>query len=327
MNTINVYQKGVTIVELMIAMVLGLLVIAAVVQVFINNKEMYLVQESNARLQENGRYAIHTISEKIRKAGYLGCSTRSKGSSIANVVTGGTTNYLYDFQKPIQGSEATATNTWVPVLHSSIAGELTDTDVLTIRYIESQPYRISSHASAASDITIPTGNDFSEGDFAIASNCEFSTVFQITNSDPSTGTLEHKTSGVTPANASTSIIKSFQGGEVARVNTVSFYISDPDLNGIPSLYQVEFGGIPVEVVSGVDDLQIEYGVDNASADGAADVYQAANAVVDWLEVVSVRINLNLRSDDLSNLKVDSSSANDYFETQVFRTISLRNRVP
>lgn len=324
-----VKQKGVTIIELMIAMVMGLIITGAVVQVFANNKQIYLVQDVNARLQENGRYAIHTISEKIRKAGYLGCATRSKGTSISNVISGGSTNYLYDFQKPIQGFEATAANVWTPTLHSSITNALSNTDVLTIRYVDSQPYKITTHPTETANITIPVGNDFAGGNFAVVSNCDFATVFRITNNDPSTtGNLVHATSGYTPANSSTSLIRTFDNGRVARIKTLSYYVSDPDGDGVPSLYQVEFGGAPVEIVSGVDDFQVEYGVDTTSADGAADVYQTANSVTDWLEVVSVRLSLNFRSDDeYENLKVDSSSANDYFEAQISRTISLRNRIP
>jgi len=329
MSILSKNQKGLTIIELMIAMVMGLVITGAIVQVFANNKQIYLVQDTNARLQENARYALHTISEKIRKAGYVGCSTRSKGFSVNNVISGGETNYLYDFKTPIQGSEATATNTWAPALHSSIIDALTDTDVLTIRYVDSQPYRIATHTSATADITLPAGSDFAAGNFAVVSNCEFATVFRITKADSTAAvtTLEHATSGFTPANSSTSLIKEFDNGEVARIKTVSYYISDPDGDGIPSLYQVEFGGIPEEVIHGVDDMQIEYGVDTTSADGAADIYQTADAVSDWLQVVSVRINLNFRSTDDFKLKVDSSGSNDYFETQMTRTISLRNRIP
>jgi len=72
-------QKGISIVELMIAMALGLIVTGAVVQVSANNKQMYRMQDAKARLQENGRYAIHTIAEKIRKAGVQGVRNKIKG--------------------------------------------------------------------------------------------------------------------------------------------------------------------------------------------------------------------------------------------------------
>jgi type IV pilus assembly protein PilW len=61
-------------IELMIAMVLSLLVAAAMVMLFANSKETYRLNENMARLQENGRIAMHLISSDLRWTDYRACT-------------------------------------------------------------------------------------------------------------------------------------------------------------------------------------------------------------------------------------------------------------
>lgn len=63
-------QRGVTLIELMISMAIGLVVLWGVVEVFASNKETYKVQDSLGELQENGQYALNFISQQIRQTGY-----------------------------------------------------------------------------------------------------------------------------------------------------------------------------------------------------------------------------------------------------------------
>jgi len=62
-------QSGYSLVELMVAMVLGLLLVGGVVQVFQSGKASYRVQEGLGRLQENGRFADFYLSRVLRQAG------------------------------------------------------------------------------------------------------------------------------------------------------------------------------------------------------------------------------------------------------------------
>ncbi|WP_239796127.1 PilW family protein [Candidatus Nitrotoga arctica] len=63
------HQEGFSLVELMIAITLGLIVLLAVGSIFIGSRQTYRVQEDNARLQEAGRYALEVIGRSIRQAG------------------------------------------------------------------------------------------------------------------------------------------------------------------------------------------------------------------------------------------------------------------
>jgi len=74
MNTPDrIRQRGLSLIELMVAMTLGLLVAGAMVLLFANSKETYILNENLARLQENGRFAMHLISRDLRWADYRGC--------------------------------------------------------------------------------------------------------------------------------------------------------------------------------------------------------------------------------------------------------------
>ena len=63
------HQAGFSLVELMIAITLGLIVLLAVGSIFIGSRQTYRVQEDNARLQEAGRYALEVLGRSIRQAG------------------------------------------------------------------------------------------------------------------------------------------------------------------------------------------------------------------------------------------------------------------
>src|SRR5688500_13549681 len=66
------YSHGVTLVELMIAMVIGLLLVAAAVTLYAQSRATSQVNESAARLQEQGRYALSVIEPDIELAGFYG---------------------------------------------------------------------------------------------------------------------------------------------------------------------------------------------------------------------------------------------------------------
>ena len=65
-------MQGFSMVELMVAVVLGLLLTAAVLQTFVSLKRTYEFQEEFSRIQENGRFGIEFLSRDIRNADFWG---------------------------------------------------------------------------------------------------------------------------------------------------------------------------------------------------------------------------------------------------------------
>jgi type IV pilus assembly protein PilW len=64
------HQAGLTLVELMISMTLGLFVVMASTALLLSTKAGYLVQDEGARMEETGRYALEIIARAVRQAAY-----------------------------------------------------------------------------------------------------------------------------------------------------------------------------------------------------------------------------------------------------------------
>lgn len=64
------HSRGFTLIELMIALVLGLFLVAGVLYVFLSNSQTYRTNEALSRVQENGRFAIEFLTSDLRHASY-----------------------------------------------------------------------------------------------------------------------------------------------------------------------------------------------------------------------------------------------------------------
>ncbi len=64
---------GATLIELMIAMLLGLTLVAGIIQIFSGNRVTYQFTDSLARIQENARFSLDHIAFSTRMAGFRGC--------------------------------------------------------------------------------------------------------------------------------------------------------------------------------------------------------------------------------------------------------------
>ncbi|MDN5923497.1 MAG: prepilin-type N-terminal cleavage/methylation domain-containing protein, partial [Xanthomonadales bacterium] len=74
---------GFTLIELMISMVLGILVSAGIITVFLSTSRSNQVQTQMARLQENGRFAVSQMSDSLRMASASFCSGSGGNASRA----------------------------------------------------------------------------------------------------------------------------------------------------------------------------------------------------------------------------------------------------
>ena len=66
-------HSGFGLIELMIAMALGLLLVLGMTQVFLSARQTSLAQSASAQLQEDARYVLSKIAQEIRMAGMFGC--------------------------------------------------------------------------------------------------------------------------------------------------------------------------------------------------------------------------------------------------------------
>ena len=72
-------QVGMTLIEIMIALLIGAFLVGGVLQIFINTKQSYRMAENFSRFQENGRLALDLIGRDVRVAGYWGCLAHATG--------------------------------------------------------------------------------------------------------------------------------------------------------------------------------------------------------------------------------------------------------
>jgi len=69
--TLRKQQAGLTIVELMVSMTLGLLLTIAIAQIFLGTRQTYASQDENARMQETARFALQLIERELRMSGFV----------------------------------------------------------------------------------------------------------------------------------------------------------------------------------------------------------------------------------------------------------------
>ncbi|WP_263260278.1 prepilin-type N-terminal cleavage/methylation domain-containing protein [Pseudomonas sp. RIT-PI-S] len=66
-------QQGLSLIELMISLALGLIIVLGVTQAFISAKNTYLTQNAASAMQEDARYLLTRMSQEIRMTGMFGC--------------------------------------------------------------------------------------------------------------------------------------------------------------------------------------------------------------------------------------------------------------
>lgn len=349
----DVRAGGFTLVELMVAMTIGLIILAGVAQIFTSSRATYVVQEGLARVQENGRFAMEFIAQDLRMAGYAGCVNINQalnadaGLSVTNHLNGTDPATNFGPNGHIQGYDYD-TSSWDPVLPAGFfaAGEVQpNTDVLLIRRASDNPIGVVPPymPTPAAALQLTAGNGLSLDDIVIVSDCENVDIFQITGpTDPNaTGAINHNIGAGSPGNATMDLSKTYDGSaDVITLMTRVYYIGT-GASGGPALFtkDMQGGSMPAagqELVQDVETMQILYGEDT-DADGNADIYQLPAAVADWSRITSVRIGLLVRTPDERDVDLNTSTytvvpganfgpVNDRRQRRLFAsTIQLRNQ--
>ena len=331
-------EGGFSLVEVMISLVLGLIITISLIEIFISNNQFYRVQHAQARLQENGRYAMQYLTRQIRNVGYKGCATQNEKVSFTNLLDISDNPYLYDFAIEIQGAESTGYGNWNPAINSgsnsaALPKILSGSDVLTLRMVIEPIAPVISHANKAAPLKIEGGYKFDELDSVMVANCQAISIFKNTHSTTSSdGQLSFDVGG--SANITGELDRRYIDSEVMKLQTVSYYIRH-NAQGVPSLYHRVFRKNSQEIVKGVEQMQLTYGIDT-TGDNAINEYQTANLITDWALVKSIQISLVLRTLE-DNMTIDGpqnywlnntllTPTDSYLRAVFMQTITLRNRV-
>lgn len=346
-------QRGFSIIELMIAMVLGLVLMAGVLQVFITSKQTFNLNEEMNWIQENARYSVGYLAEDIRMAGYYGCASRA--SNVVNVLNNPSSSWVTDFNKGIQGYDGNSgtfpSTTFPRPVTGTLTPELPKTDVFTVHRGDfDNAFKVSGHNATSAVIDVQGTHQFGEGTILIVSDCRNTAIFQTTGNQ--TNKVNHnKGNSVSPGNCT-------KGLGVPRLCTANgngytykddafimqavghAYYVDVASNGVPSLFRetLNKGGVTTtkeELIQGVENMQLQYGLDT-DGDNIPNRYVRADQITatQWeTAVISARLTLLLRSltelasepQVFSYMGASYTPTDRYVRRTVTTTVKLRNR--
>lgn len=288
-------ERGLSLVELLIGMTLGLVLTAAVVQIYLSGRRNQTLQESLTGRQEATRFAAQAIERDAKMAGFRGC-LRDVGNVRNSLVN--PTDFLNNYGQFVTGFDGGG-GAWNPGLPATIAGAnpVAGTDVLTLRTAD-DPGSVFLTANMASDTAdMVTRDDFATaplgvGDIAVVTDCGGAAVFQVTGFNAGTGDIVHDIGGaLVPGNASKDLDRRFPiGSQIFRLRNTTYFIAPSTNNTGPALWRRDGANAPIELAEGVENLQVLYGEDT-DGNRAPDAYQTADAVGDWRNVVAIQVAL------------------------------------
>lgn len=304
--TLKDAQRGFTLVELMVAMILGLLVAAAAGSLFLSNRKIYGTTASINRIQENQRTAFELLARDVREAGGNPC-TRNVVNMLDTSKPGG--SYFTGWGNGVSGSNGTGPN---------------GSDQITLSLANGASLAVTESDNPGAELGLASVGDIATGDILMVCNAEVAAIFQVTNvasgkigHNPGSGnpgnlegpfqidqaTFDSNTAGqtgycflppATGANPNCLNPPSGSPAQVVQPFAARWYLAD-NARGGTSLYRqvVTNGGAapqtPAEIAEGVTDMQITYKI------GTAPAYVDAAAGVAWKQVVAVHAQLTFQA--------------------------------
>ena len=350
-------ERGLTLIELMVSLVLGLILIGGVLNIFVSNRQTYRVTENLTRMQENARAGFDFMARDLREAGQSPCGARL----VANVIrSSGAIPWWADWNRgTIIGFDGLQDRVDMVAFGTATGERVSGTDAVMVIRAEQDEKVIASHDAVAFQLTLNSVTGLSADDVVVACDLKNSAIFQIgtmpvtpntISYDPATATLNcsGQLGYPTPAICSTPPTKILAaGGLVSRLTTTFWYIGFSE-NGKRALYRTTIVkktvlGVqtvttePEEMVPGVQDLQIEY-LTTAAGTLATDWVAASNnttfpgasstATGNWQtddiaiqpnHVVAARLTMTLQSDE--NIGTDQLP----LQRSLIHVVGLRSR--
>ena len=313
-------QSGISLVEILIALVLGLLLTIGMVEIFLGSKQAYRSQDALSRIQENGRFSMEVLGRDIRMAGFQGCG--SLDIVEPNVIARNPPAGGFSASTAIQGYFYDGSN-WDPLLAGAPSGVIANTDLISIsRGSDCGAYLVGNMTADNANIQLNPDNtcNFNAGDLILISDCTSSDLFRATNVSEGSSKITIAHAKSVNGNTSNRLSKAY--GEDAQIygfTRVEYYLKQNSF-GRPALFRRE-NGTENELVEDVENMQVLYGEDTTS-DFFADQYVQAPSVTSWPRVGSVRLTLTMRSKD-ENITLDRQRMTQ----DMTSSIAVRNRLP
>jgi len=319
-NPAKHFARGVSLIELMVALVIGALLIAGAVTVFLQSRNTYRTNDVVSRMQEAGRYALDVIGPDVRLAGFWGLTNRpmSWTSTAAAVTKDCMANFALNIGVPIEGRDATATGgtgygNFAAGCAAAIAPKVvtpaTWSDILVVR-------RASADQAALENTRLQ-----------VQSNRETLVLF-------SDGTRPAGYNAAPQSETHNLITDLYYIGETPAVNGLRQYaLRRQTLVAGPQMRDDE-------IMPGVQDMQVQFGLD-VNGDGTVERYvNPEDAIPAGARIATVQLWLLVVSDEREIGFADTNRAYTYANASqsaamfhdnrrrvlVTKTIQIRNSV-
>ena len=288
-------QSGFSLIELMIAITIGLIILAALSALFISQTNMRNELDKSNRMIDNGRYALELLSENIRLAGfYDGYAPSGTASATpqpctlsgSSGITNATTN-INVLLHHVQGYNAATASSAIASPPCSLTSLKNGSDILVLRR--------TSTSSVLATAAVATTAYFQ------VSNCATDVV-------PPSYKLALGSAGFTTLrkrNCSTA-------SDLRLFVEQTYFVSPNNVagDGIPTLKRVELDPagafVTTPLVEGIEYMQVEYGLDTNS-DGVADSNTDAPTAADWPNAVSIKIYIISRNIETTKSYTDTKT--------------------
>lgn len=323
-------QRGFGLVEMMVALALGLLVVGGASMLFIATRQANGTTDNLGRMQESVRTSYDLMAREVREAGGTPCDALLLMSDVLNNAQGGAPTWWATWGEPLRGYAAGTAFPGAP-FGAGVGERVAGTSALIVRYGAAiNDLAVTAHDTAAATFTVNRADHgVAVDDLVMACNYRQGAVFNV--SAVAASTFAHATSAAADGNCSAGLgvptvcanpgtTYEFSAGSlVGRLVAAGWYIGN---NGRPetggrSLYRVTRRGVE-EVAEGVSALHMDYLVA-----GGVD-YVGPGAVADWTQVTAVRFDLTVQSPDTA---VATTGAGQRLSRTVAFTVNLRNMQP
>lgn len=297
--------RGLSLVELMIALVLGIVVVGGVIGVFIANQTTYRVNAASSTIQEKVRTAFQLMTEDFRLAGYTACNERATRVSLAAPAS-----FWNRWPEPGNGVAGFSNGANPGLTNAPIAGS----DSIHVMFGSNVMASVVAHnASAPASFNTNRLAGFQPGDLVIA--CEpYSTVHTaIFNITVEAGA---GIGGVVRYDGSLGLnglpMTFLPGASVTQLNSVVWYVA-LNAEGNSSLFResiIAGAQVAEEITDKISDMQLRY-----SGPGIA--FTEMPTAAQWPQINVVEVTLQLSA--LEGLNLTD-------EDRTFRyVINIRNR--
>lgn len=293
-------QSGFSLIELMISLTLGLIILAALGGMLVNQINLRAELDRSSRLIGNGTYAIGMLADELKLAGFydaLDPTGLALPAAMPDPCSVNLANMAGALRLHVQGYDAADAASAVvspPSCVTDVAtGLKAGSDILVVRRADT--------ADAIAPGAATAGVHYLQ-----ASLCPLDVDSYLLDTQAANLTLRQKdcTDGSAAPYAA-----------IRPFHVDLFFVDRNNVagDGIPTLKKVALRdgafGDAVALVEGIEFLQVEYGLD-ADADGVADAYSSCDActVDDWSRVVSAKLHLVSKAHEATR---------DYVEDKVF----------